>query len=86
MKNVNINSCTESLVDDLLNTIAGYPTAKQMEEQRHAEERIKEKAKRLEEIKKAKQVKIPPSNEFFSNVLEDGIKKLANKFNQEGVK
>jgi len=36
-----------------LNTIAGYPTAKQMEEQRQAEERIKDKAKRLEEIKKA---------------------------------
>ena len=86
MKYVNINTvCTESLVDDLLNTIAGYPTAKQVEEQRLAEERIKEKAKRLEEVKKARQVKIP-SCDHVRNVNDDRRNTLANYFNHRGVK
>ena len=84
MKNVNINSCTESLVDDLLNTIAGYPTAKQMEEQRHAEERIKEKSRRLEQVKKAKLNKLPPSN-LFMKYHRERVNRLANKLNR-GVK
>ena len=81
---VEIEPCDDVLVDDLINLCFCQPTQAELEEKRLAEERIQEKAKRLEQVKKVKQNKLPSDN-LFSKWHRENVNKLANHFNR-GIK
>jgi len=81
---VEIEPCDDVLVDDLINLCFCQPTQVELEERRIAEEKIQEKAKRLEEVKRVKQNKLPPDN-LYSKWTKEQVNKLANHFNR-GIK
>ena len=67
------------LVDDLMNLCFCQPTQAELEEKRIAEEKIQEKAKRLEQVKRAKQLS---SENLYSKWHRESVNILANHLNR----